>query len=105
MEIGESSSKDIAINIKNELLKEEEESKAEAGKERRGYSPKKRKIGFELIHPEVPREDRIDFHDDLPSLRAELEVKKKHVEEAGLADVEARAQRLEFELAQLETIR
>ena len=62
MEIGESSSKDIAINIKNELLKEEEESKAEAGKERRGYSPKKRKIGFELIHPEVPREDRIDFH-------------------------------------------
>lgn len=62
MEIGESSSKDIAINIKNELLQEEEERKVEAGKERRGYSPKKRKIGFELIHPEVPREDRIDFH-------------------------------------------
>ena len=48
---------------------------------------------------EVDEEGR---HDDLPSLRAELEVKKKHVEEAGLADVEARAQRLESELAQLE---
>ena len=62
MEIGESSSKDIAINIKNELLQEEEERKVEAGKERRGYFPKKRKIGFKLIHPEVPRKDRIDFH-------------------------------------------
>ena len=62
MGIGESSAKDIAARIKNELLKEEEESKEEAGKERRGHSPKKRKIGFELIHPEVPREDRIDFH-------------------------------------------
>ena len=48
---------------------------------------------------EVDEEGR---HDDLPSLRAELEVKKKHIEEAGLADVEARAQRLESELAQLE---
>ena len=48
---------------------------------------------------EVDEEGR---HDDLPSLRAELEVKKKHLEEAGLADVEARAQRLESELAQLE---
>ena len=45
---------------------------------------------------EVDEEGR---HDDLPSLRAELEVKKKHIEEAGLADVEARAQRLESELA------
>ena len=48
---------------------------------------------------EVDEEGR---HDDLPSLRAELEVKKKHIEEAGLADVEARAQRLESDLAQLE---
>ncbi|QQM67708.1 DNA-directed RNA polymerase subunit beta' [Actinomyces weissii] len=48
---------------------------------------------------EVDEEGR---HDDLPSLRNEFEVKKKHVEEAGLADVEARQQRLESELAQLE---
>ena len=48
---------------------------------------------------EVDEEGR---HDDLPSLRNELEVKKKHVEEAGLADVEARQQRLEADLAQLE---
>ncbi len=48
---------------------------------------------------EVDEEGR---HDDLPSLRNELEVKKKHVEEAGLADVEARQQRLESDLAQLE---
>ena len=48
---------------------------------------------------EVDEEGR---HDDLPSLRTELEVKKKHVEEAGLADVEAREQRLEADLAQLE---
>ena len=48
---------------------------------------------------EVDEEGR---HDDLPSLRTELEVKKKHIEEAGLADVEARQQRLEADLAQLE---
>ena len=48
---------------------------------------------------EVDEEGR---HDDLPSLRNELEVKKKHIEEAGLADVEARQQRLEADLAQLE---
>ncbi|SPT52963.1 DNA-directed RNA polymerase subunit beta' [Actinomyces bovis] len=48
---------------------------------------------------EVDEEGR---HDDLPSLRNEFEVKKQHVEQAGLADVEARQQRLESELAQLE---
>ncbi|WP_303324111.1 DNA-directed RNA polymerase subunit beta' [Actinomyces radicidentis] len=48
---------------------------------------------------EVDEEGR---HDDLPSLRAELEVKKQHVEEAGEADVEARQKRLEEDLAQLE---
>ena len=48
---------------------------------------------------EVDEEGR---RDDLPSLRNELEVKKKHVEEAGQADVEARQRRLEEELAQLE---
>ncbi len=48
---------------------------------------------------EVDEEGR---HDDLPSLRNELEVKKKHVEEAGQADVEARQKRLEEDLAQLE---
>ena len=45
---------------------------------------------------EVDEEGR---HDDLPSLRAELEVKKKHVQEAGEADVEARQRRLEEDLA------
>ncbi|WP_127842565.1 DNA-directed RNA polymerase subunit beta' [Actinomyces wuliandei] len=49
---------------------------------------------------EVDEEGR---HDDLPSLRNELEVKKKHIEEAGLADVEARQRRLEEDLAQLDT--
>ncbi|WP_067779031.1 DNA-directed RNA polymerase subunit beta' [Actinomyces vulturis] len=48
---------------------------------------------------EVDEEGR---HEDLPSLRNELEVKKKHVEQAGEADVEARAKRLEDDLAQLE---
>ena len=48
---------------------------------------------------EVDEEGR---HDDLPSLRSELEVKKKHIEQAGEADVEARQRRLEEELAQLE---
>ena len=45
---------------------------------------------------EVDEEGR---HDDLPSLRNELEVKKKHVQEAGEADVEARQRRLEEDLA------
>ncbi|WP_167145290.1 DNA-directed RNA polymerase subunit beta' [Actinomyces sp. ZJ308] len=48
---------------------------------------------------EVDEEGR---HDDLPSLRNELEVKKKHLEESGQAEVEARQQRLEEDLAQLE---
>ncbi|MDO4899975.1 DNA-directed RNA polymerase subunit beta' [Actinomyces sp.] len=48
---------------------------------------------------EVDEEAR---HDDLPSLRNEFEVKKKHVEEAGQADIEARQRRLEEDLAQLE---
>ena len=48
---------------------------------------------------EVDEEGR---HDDLPSLRNELEVKKKHLEESGQAEVEARQQRLEEALAQLE---
>ena len=56
----------------------------------------------EDVHDEVTEVDEEGRHDDLPSLRNELEVKKKHVEEAGLADVEARAQRLESELAQPE---
>ena len=49
---------------------------------------------------EVDEEGR---HDDLPSLRNELEVKKKHLEESGQAEVEARQQRLEEDLAQLES--
>ena len=49
---------------------------------------------------EVDEEGR---HDDLPSLRNELEVKKKHLEESGQAEVEARQQRLEEVLAQLES--
>ncbi|MEZ7788961.1 DNA-directed RNA polymerase subunit beta' [Actinomyces naeslundii] len=48
---------------------------------------------------EVDEEGR---HEDLPSLRNELEVKKKHLEESGQAEVEARQQRLEEDLAQLE---
>ena len=48
---------------------------------------------------EVDEEGR---HDDLPSLRNELEVKKKHLEESGQAEAEARQQRLEEDLAQLE---
>ena len=48
---------------------------------------------------EVDEEGR---HDDLPSLRNELEVKKKHLEESGQAEVEARQQHLEEDLAQLE---
>ncbi len=49
---------------------------------------------------EVDEEGR---HEDLPSLRNELEVKKKHIEEAGEADVEARQKRLEEDQAQLES--
>ena len=49
---------------------------------------------------EVDEEGR---HDDLPSLRNELEVKKKHLEESGQAEAEARQQRLEEDLAQLES--
>jgi len=48
---------------------------------------------------EVDEEGR---HDDLPSLRSEFEVKKKHVEQAGEADVEARQRRLEEDLAAAE---
>ena len=50
----------------------------------------------------VTQVDEAARHDDLPSLRAELEVKKKHVEEAGLADIEARQRRMEEDIAQLQ---
>jgi len=64
IEIGKNSAKDIASHIKKELLKEDEESKGEIETEELGLSPKtrKRRPGFELIHPEVPRDERIDFH-------------------------------------------
>ncbi len=62
MEIGENTSKDIAIHIKKELLREEEESKGEENIEELSQKRRAKKIHFELIHPEVPREERIDFH-------------------------------------------
>ena len=49
---------------------------------------------------EVDEEGR---HEDLPSLRDELEIKKKNIEQAGESDIEARQQRLEQDLAQLES--
>ena len=41
-------------------------------------------------------------HRDLPSLEAQIEVEKKEIENRRDADVEARAKRLEADLAQLE---
>ena len=50
MEIGESSSKDIAINIKNELLKEEEKSKITLSTSRSIVSIKRISVPSRLIN-------------------------------------------------------